>query len=149
VASSLAQTSYLNSDTCRIVQTHKDRWSSYVSKLQLSFYTCWSQCIIASQSFSYCAVKFGIAYAVLLKHVPCGTVRKSATQQRRPCVEMPRSKDKSTFIGTGTHLDWTWILHNMHCACRNMQRSIHWGEKHPTCEEASMLGLWGSWKDMS
>jgi len=70
VASSLAQTSYLNSDTCRIVQTHKDRWSSYVSKLQLSFYTCWSQCI-------YCITIVFLLCSKIWDRL-CGTVKARA-----------------------------------------------------------------------
>jgi len=97
LARSLAQTSYLNSDASCIIQTHKDRWSSYVSKLQLSFCTCCSQriyCIAIVflscskvEDFPRCTAK---AYALW------NSQKKSAIQQRRPCVEM-LSEDNSTF----------------------------------------------------
>jgi len=52
-------------------------------------------------------------------------VEQPARQQQRPCVEMMLSNEDSTFIGTGSHLDWTRILHNMYCTRLYSQQ--HWG----------------------
>ena len=98
LAIKLAQTNYLGSDAGRIAQTHKDRWPSYVGKLQLSFCTrCWSQGIYyITIAFSSCD-KVRLAYALLQK--ACVLWNSQQMSKRQPYSREGQNRRQKVFSG--------------------------------------------------